>query len=305
MRDKQDDFRDRFDYVRTSLMQEPRGHRNMLGAVLTDPVTPDGDIGMIFLSPQGFFDMCGDSTFSATAALVDSGMFKSADPNGELRIKADTVAGRVDVHVRLERGEPMAITFDNVASFSLGTCMLEVEGAGVVEAMLGYGGLLYVYVQASQVGIPSLREVARDELLQVGTRVLRAAKKQVRVPVQKGAGVLAEPRPMDLITLWEPLSDRRGARVANFYAPLTTGRTPSGTGLSARVAVEFAAGRLGMGETYVHESLLGLQFSARATKAVEGNPPGIIPSVTARSFLMGTAEWVLHPDDPFRNGFVF
>lgn len=302
MRDKQDDFCRRYDYVRTSLMQEPRGHKNMLGAVVTDPATPDGDIGMLFLSPQGYFDMCGDSTFSGAAALVDSGMVPHTDPNGELDIKMDTVAGRVKVHVKLSEGEPIAITFDNVPSFALGTQTLDVIGKSV-ESWIGYGGLLYAFVAARQLGIESLREVPRDKLLEIGTQVWQAAREQTHVAF--GGTTLA----IDLITLWEPLEGERGARVANFYAPLTTGRTPSGTGLAARVAVEAAAGRLTKGETFVHESLLGLRFTARIVEdgiaRADRNPAGVLPSITARSFLMGMSQWVLHPDDPFRDGFVF
>ncbi len=297
MREKQDDFQKRCDYVRTSLMQEPRGHKNMLGAVLTEPATPDGDIGMLFLSPQGYFDMCGDSTFSGVAALVDSGLMRYQDPDGEMLVKLDTVAGRVDAHVRLKAGEPIAITFDNVASFALGTARLDVPGAGTVEAWLGYGGLLYAFVRADQVGIPSLRLVPKEQLLEVGTKVWLAAREQTKISSGGSADKAA-----DLITLWEPLNGEKGARVANFYAPQTTGRTPSGTGLAARAAIEAAAGRLGPGEPFVHESLLGLRFTARVVKKNEG---GVVPSITARSFLMGTAQWVLHPEDPFRCGFVF
>ena len=297
MREKQDDFQKRCDYVRTSLMQEPRGHKNMLGAVLTEPATPDGDIGMLFLSPQGYFDMCGDSTFSGVAALVDSGLMRYQDPDGEMLVKLDTVAGRVDAHVRLKAGEPVAITFDNVASFALGTARLDVPGAGTVEAWLGYGGLLYAFVRADQVGIPSLRLVPKEQLLEVGTKVWLAAREQTKISSGGSADKAA-----DLITLWEPLNGEKGARVANFYASQTTGRTPSGTGLAARAAIEAAAGRLGPGEPFVHESLLGLRFTARVVKKNEG---GVVPSITARSFLMGTAQWVLHPEDPFRCGFVF
>ncbi len=298
MREKQDDFQKRCDYVRTSLMQEPRGHKNMLGAVLTDPATPDGDIGMLFLSPQGYFDMCGDSTFSGVACLIDSGLIRYEDPDGQVLIKLDTVAGRVDAHVQLKAGEPIAITFDNVASFALGTQTLQVQGLGSVETALAYGGLLYAFVQAQQVGIPSLLGTPRERLLDVGTNVWLAAREQTKISL----GGNGEYKPADLITLWEPLDGEKGARVANFYAPQTTGRTPSGTGLSARTAIEVAAGRLGPGEPFVHESLLGLRFTARVAQK---SASGVVPSITARSFLMGTAQWVLHPEDPFRCGFVF
>jgi peptide/nickel transport system permease protein len=306
---KQAYFAQHCDHIRTSLMQEPRGHRNMLGAVITDPVTPDGDAGLLFLHPRGFFEMCGDSTFSGSAALIDSGIIACPDPNGQRLIKLDTVAGRVEVSVQLQAGEPIAITFNNVASYSLGEHRLHLDGLGEVPASLGYGGLTYAYVEAKHLGIDSLQLVDRDQLLEMGTRVWQAARQQLSLPSYTGPDRIGDLRPVDLITVWEPLNEERGARVANFYAPQTTGRTPSGTGLSARVAVEVAAGRLALGESFVHESLLGLRFTARAVQAdvqrAGQGPLGVIPAVTARSFLMGTAQWVLHPEDPFRAGFIF
>jgi proline racemase len=309
MAEKQAYFAEHCDHIRASLMQEPRGHKNMLGAVLTDPATPDGDIGMLFLHPRGYFEMCGDSTFSAVAAVIDSGIVTCEGPDGDLSLKLDTVAGRVDVHVRLKEGEPIAITFDNVTSYRLGTQAINVEGIGAVDAMLGYGGLTYAFVEARAVGIASLTHVNRDELLDIGTRVWQSGRAQTRLPSYVGPDRIGESRPVDLITLWEPLEGERGARVANFYAPQTTGRTPSGTGLSARVAIEVAAGRLREGETFIHESLLGLRFMARPVKMnvsrADGGTPGVVPAITARSFLMGTAQWVLHAEDPFRHGFIF
>ncbi len=309
MAEKQAYFAEHCDHIRASLMQEPRGHKNMLGAVLTDPATPDGDVGLLFLHPRGYFEMCGDSTFSATAALIDAGIVASESPDGELSLRLDTVAGRVDVHVRLKDGEPVAITFDNVASYSLGEQVIHIAGMGEVKAQLGYGGLTYAFVEASAVGLPALLHVNHDALLDVGTRVWQAAREQTALPAYVGRDRIGEPRPVDLITLWEPLPDERGARVANFYAPQTTGRTPSGTGLSARAAIEAAAGRLHAGETFVHESLLGLRFLARLVQVdvprADMGTPGVIPAITARSFLMGTAQWILHAEDPFRFGFIF
>ena len=308
MLEKQQAFAQRCDHIRTSLMREPRGHQNMLGAVITEPVTPDGAVGMLFLSPHGFFEMCGDSTFSAVAALIDSGILPYDDPDGEMTIKIDTVAGQVDVRVELRDGEPITITFENVPSYDLGTFELDFPEIGGIQALLGYGGLTYAFVEAQAVGIPSFRDVHRDELLQVGTRLWQAARASICLPSYLGPERVGEPRPVDLITLWEPLKDAQGARVANFYAPRTCGRTPSGTGLSARTAIEVAAGRLKKGETFIHESLLGLRFvaSPMATDIprADGGPPGCIPAITARSFLMGISQWVLPPEDPFQEGFV-
>lgn len=308
MAEKQASFAAQCDHVRSSLMQEPRGHRNMLGAVLTDPSTPDGDIGLLFLHPRGFFEMCGDSTFSSVACLIDAGIIPYSDPNGAMSIKVDTVAGRVNVEVQLQDGEAVGITFNNVPSYALGSQPLRVDGMGEVEALLGFGGLTYAYVEARSVGIPSLREVDTATLLEVGGRVLAAGREQISLPSLVSPTQMGEQRPVDLITLWEPLGIVKGTRVANFYAPQTCGRTPSGTGLAARVAVEVAAGRLQVDETFIHESPLGLRFLGKAVEMniprPDGGTAGIVPAITARSFLMGTSQWVLHPDDPFQAGFI-
>src|SRR5208283_2882720 len=175
-------------FIRATMMQEPRGHANMLGSVVTDPVTGDGDVGLLFLHPRGYFEMCGDSTFSSVAALIDSGIIRCQDPNGQREIKLDTVAGRVDVQVQLKDGAAVAITFNNVPSYSFGTQIINVAGAGGVQAQLAYGGLNYAFVEARSVGIPSLKDAARDALLDAGTRVWLAAQAQTKVPRHVGPG---------------------------------------------------------------------------------------------------------------------
>jgi proline racemase len=309
MAEKQASFVRLCDPIRTSLMREPRGHANMLGAVVTEPASPDADVGLIFLSPHGFFEMCGDSAFSAVAALVDAGIISYNDPDGDMSILVDTLAGQIDVHVDLRDGEPLAITFRNVPSYDLGATEVDVPHVGRIPVMLGYGGLTYAFIEAQAAGISSLKDMHRDELLDIGTLVLQNARDTIWLPDFVGPERVGEARPVDLITLWEPLEDTHGTRVANFYAPRTCGRTPSGTGLSARTAIEVAAGRLKEGDTFVHESLLGLRFVARLARMniprSDGGPSGCVPSITARSFLMGMSQWVLNPEDPFQAGFEF
>ena len=192
MRQKQASFFQSCDYIRTSLMQEPRGHANMLGAVITDPVTSDGDFGLLFLSPQGFFEMCGDSTFSAVAALVDSGMLPYQGPDETLEVKLDTVAGRVHAQVRIEACEPVAITFNNVPSFDLGETEIKIAGMGNVRALLGYGGLTYAFIRAQDIGIKSLKEYPRDELLEIGTRLWLSAREEILLPGYLGPERIGE-----------------------------------------------------------------------------------------------------------------
>ena len=154
-------------------------------------------------------------------------------------------------------------------------------------------GVTKAFGNAPHVGIPALGEVDRDRLLEIGAKVWHSARDQITLPSNVGPNHLGDSSPVDLITLWESLPDLQGARVANFYAQKTCGRIPSGTGLAARTAIEVAADRLAPRETLVHEHPLWLPFQARPVETnvarADWGTPKIVPAITVRSFLMGTA----------------
>jgi len=284
-------FREHLDWVRGIVCAEPRGHTNMLGAVVLPPVRRDAHAGVIFLHPGGYFDMCGDSAFSTVTALVDSGMVPPRE--GEFEVRLDTVAGPVDARVRVSGGEVVEVTLAGVPSYYLGSAELRVDGR-TVPAEVAYGGLVYAFVDAAAVGLAPLDRQPRARLLEAGTALWEAAR-----AVEVGG------RRVDLVTLGERLPGPARFRVANFYAPATMGRTPSGTGISARLALLVAKGEFpGPGEEkaeVVHESILGLSFRARAREVRPGGE--VVPEVTARSYLMAVTHLVVGEDDPFPAGF--
>jgi proline racemase len=305
MAEKQALFESESRAIRESVLMEPRGHRNMLGAVVTDPVTEGAALGVLFTHPHGYFDMCGDSAFSLASFLVDSRVIDAAP--GEHSVLVDTVAGPVTLELLVADGECISSTIRNVPSYSLGTGTFQTEG-GPVAALLAYGGLTYAMVHRSEVGVGSLRfadldAAARHEVVDAGSAAWAAAQRGCTSDAGQEVSV-------DLVTLFEPLEGDRGVRVANFYGVGTMGRTPSGTGLSARIAWEYAEGHLSPGEEYIHESVLGLRFHGRVesvheSSAGEAPPrgPSVVPAITARSFLMGVNAVVMKGDDPFRDGF--
>jgi proline racemase len=303
MLEKQANFEESLSCLRTALLMEPRGHRNMIGAIVTEPVRPESIIGVIFTHPAGYFSMCGDSAFSVTCFLVESGMLGIR--SGEVSLEMDTVAGPVRADVVIQDGECISATIQNVESYMLGAVSMEVNG-NVVSCPVSYGGLNYALVPAKAVGIPALRFADLDDdqrrgVLNMGSAALRAAQ------LVTGNGTSLPS--VDLVTLYEPLEGDRGVRVANFYAPGTMGRTPSGTGLSARLAWEYASGNLAIGEDFVHESVLGMRFVGRVEAVRErashesSTQPAVVPSITARSFLMGIQQVMITDDDPFKEGF--
>ncbi len=329
MAERQEYLARHHDRLRALVCREPRGHRNMLGAFVTEPVTPDGDAGVIFVHPEGYFEACGDSTFSAAVALLESGMVPRQVSDGQQTLRLDTVAGRIEVRATLRGGRVVSVAMRSVPSFALGSATLAVDGLGELTVELGWGGLLYAFVPAQAVGVCLTQRAARpqerEKVIEVGTRLWEAARDQLASPIP---GV-ASRRPVDLVTLYEDRSDHedgggapgsgetrrrggaeqpgqgtagmRGARVANFYGPRTMGRTPSGTGIAARAAILHATGRLGAGEPYYHESPLGLRFVARV---VQAGPAGTVSEVETMSYLMGIATLVVRDDDPFPEGFT-
>ncbi len=301
MQEKQANFERRHDSIRASLMLEPRGHRNMLGAVITPAVSAEADIGVLFLHGAGYFDMCGDSAFSTAAAAVELGLVPRGD--GSVDVLMDTVAGLVKARVSSENGVVSSIAIENVPAYYCEPQSLRVPTVGDVTVDLAYGGLIYAFVEATDLGVSSLKAIDRHELTQLGTSVLEQARKTIRFddPVARRT------RGVDLVTIVEPLADRQGQRVANFYAHLTMGRTPSGTGLSARLATMHAKGKLGLDERFVHESVLGLDFTGTIIEVKEDEESGtqlVRPIIETRSFLMGIQQFIIDEDDPFQSGFV-
>ena len=297
MREKQENFKAVADDLRAALCREPRGHRNMLGAILTEPVEPGSVLGVLFTSPDGYFDMCGDSSFSLGGYLADSGLVAKPDGgSGVVEAPVDTVAGLVVLRLRFEDSELVDTTIRNVTSRLVEKgVQVEVPELGMFAADIGYGGLSYAFFDAAELGFATLAlsemtPADQSRLIDVGSALWRAAR-------------AAQPdRPVDLITISEPLPDGAGYRVANFYAPGVTGRTPSGTGLSARVGVDHGLGTLKPGDTLVHESTLGLRFTATVADEDPASG-GVIPELSARSYLMGVQQIYFEEDDPFQAGF--
>ncbi|MEX2542041.1 MAG: proline racemase family protein [Trueperaceae bacterium] len=301
MQQKQDNFARAHDNIRASLMLEPRGHKNMLGAVITPAVRPDAHLGVLFLHGNGYFDMCGDSAFSTAAAAVELGLVPKEE--GVVEVLMDTVAGPLSARVCIEGGVVCSIGIENVRSYFCETQSLAVPSLGEITVDLAYGGLIYAFVEVHDLKAPALSQINRDELTKLGSLILTEAKERIRLTDP----VTGKERGVDLVTLVEPLEGRLGQRVANFYAPLTMGRTPSGTGLSARMATMHAKGKLKVGEHFIHESVLGLEFTGTISDVQPAeNSKGtrtVRPMIETRSYLMGIQQFIIDDDDPFKYGF--
>jgi trans-L-3-hydroxyproline dehydratase len=297
---------DQWDHLRTALMWEPRGHADMYGCIVTPPVTAGADFGVLFLHNEGYSSMCGHGIIAIATAAVETGMVPMASPETTVRI--DAPAGLITAHARIEDGRVAGVRFENVPSFVLALdAVVEVPRYGAVAYDLAYGGAFYAYVDVAKLGLTTTP--ADVEAL---TRAGRAIKQAVMA-----AREIPHPFEADLSFLYgtifvgPPHAAGGGSESAHssnvcIFAEGEVDRSPTGTGVSGRLAIHHARGELDLDTAIVVESILGTRFSGRILQATTFGPhPAIIPEVSGRAFITGRHEFLIDPEDPLQKGFIF
>ncbi|MER7110879.1 proline racemase family protein [Streptomyces sp. NPDC000229] len=292
-------FIDHLDHVRTLLMYEPRGHAAMSGAVLQPPTRPDADYGVLFIEVSGLLPMCGHGTIGVATVLVETGMVPVTEPVTTVRL--DTPAGLVSADVRVEDGAATSVTLTNVPAFCAALDRtVKVPGHGEVTYDLAYGGNFYAFVELDALGLPFDR-ARKDDLLAAGLAVMDAINATERPvhPEDPSIGGVKH------VYLTAPGSDATHSRHAMAIHPGWFDRSPCGTGTSARMAQLHARGELPIGRDFVNESFIGTRFTGRLTgETTVGGLPAVVPTITGRAWITGTAQYFLDPDDPFPAGFL-
>ncbi|RKT07450.1 proline racemase [Streptomyces sp. 3211.6] len=300
MAEKRLHFIEHMDHVRTLLMYEPRGHAAMSGAILQPPTRPDADFGVLYIEVSGLLPMCGHGTIGVATVLVETGMVPVVEPVTTVRL--DTPAGLVSVDVHVEDGAATAVTLTNVPSFSVGLDLkAEVPGFGQVTYDLAYGGNFYAFVELDALGLPFDR-ARKDDLIAAGLAVMDAVNASPDRPVHPENPSISG---VKHVYLAAPGSDARRSRHAMAIHPGWFDRSPCGTGTSARMAQLHARGLLPLDTDFVNESFIGTEFTGRLTaRTTVGGRPAVVPTVTGRAWITGTAQYFLDPSDPFPGGFL-
>ncbi|MFI8420377.1 proline racemase family protein [Streptomyces sp. NPDC085479] len=287
------------DHLRTLLMYEPRGHSAMSGAVLQPPTRPDADWGVLFVEVSGCLPMCGHGAIGVATVLVETGMVAVTEPRTVIRL--DTPAGLVVADVEVADGRALGVTLHNVPSFvDRLDALVEVAGHGPVRLDLAYGGNFYAILPIDRVGLPFDRAEA-PRILAAGAAVMDAVNEQLR-PVHPEAPEIAGCHHVQFVA---PGSTARHSRHAMAIHPGWFDRSPCGTGTSARLAQLHARGEADVGHVLVNESFIGSRFTATVVeRTTVAGRPAIVPAVTGRAWLTGTAQYFLDPSDPFPAGFL-
>ncbi len=293
--------RDNLDHLRTGLMWEPRGHADMYGAIITEPVTPDGDLAVLFLHNEGFSTMCGHGVIALTKVVLDTGII--AKRGDHPVVKMDTPAGRVTATGHRENGVVKKVSFVNVPSFVFAVDQsVDIPGIGNVRYDIAFGGAFYVFCNAGNLNL-GLEPKDVHQLIDVGRRIKYAVMESVKIehPFEPDLGFL-----YGTIFVDAPLNSKHHSRNVCIFAEGEVDRSPTGTGVSARAAIHHFKGGLREGETITIESILGTCFDVRLIETIQfGKYPAVIPEVTGRASIIGQHEFYFDAEDLLKEGFIF
>ena len=301
MAERRQHFMREFDWIRTALMFEPRGHAMMSGSILYPTTHSDCDIGVLYIETSGCLPMCGHGTIGTVTIAIEKGLVTPRTP-GQLVL--ETPAGRVVTHYTLDRGKVRTVRLTNVPSY-LHAQDLEVdcpELGGTLRVDVSYGGNFYAIVEPQE-HYRDLTDLNVGQIVQISRQLRTRLNERYEFihPEDERINGLRH-----LLWAGKPLKPDSDMRNAVFYGEQAIDRSPCGTGTSARMAQLAARGKLKLGDSFVHESYIGSQFTGRIEALSQvGQYPAIVPSIEGWARIYGENRITVDPaDDPYWQGFV-
>ena len=288
-----------YDWIRTGLMFEPRGHDMMSGSILYAPTRDDCDVAVLYIETSGCLPMCGHGTIGTITMGIENGLITPREPG---RLSIETPAGKVDIEYRQEGRYVEEVRLTNVPGFLYAEGMTaEVEGLGEIVVDVAYGGNFYAIVEP-QKNFRDMADFTAGELIGFSPKLRAAlnAKYDFVHPEHPAINGLSH-------ILWTGVPTVEGAHARNavFYGDKAIDRSPCGTGTSARMAQLAAKGKLQVGDEFWHESIIGSIFKGRVEAATTvANKPAIIPSIAGWARMTGYNTIFIDDRDPFAHGFV-
>ena len=289
------------DHLRKALMFEPRGHADMYGALITEPCTEDGDFGILFMHNEGYSSMCGHGIIATVTAAIECNDIQVYE-NDVATINIDSPAGRIVAYGQLVEGKPQ-VSFDCVSSFvEVTDQQVTIEGLGKVDYDIAFGGAYYAYVDADKLGL-SCDPNNVENLIHFG----RAIKKAVIADYQ-----LHHPEHDDLSFLYGTIftsnkvtNPTSHSRHVCIFADGEVDRSPTGTGVSGRIALLMHKENIAINEAVTIESILSTSMTVYGHKPHEYfNKQAVIPNVSGSAFVTGQHRFYIDKTDPVNPGFI-
>ncbi|CAM2008173.1 4-hydroxyproline epimerase [Acanthopleuribacter pedis] len=298
MSERRQEFMARYDWMRTALMFEPRGHDMMSGSMLYPPSDPANDVGILYIETSGCLPMCGHGTIGTVTVIIEHNLVRPKKP-GVLRL--ETPAGLVVAHYQEHNGRVESVRITNVPSFLFAKNLaVDCPELGELRVDVAYGGNFYAIVEP-QAAYAGLAKTPVGDLIRISPK-LRAALNQrytFQHPTDERIHGLSHIQ-------WTGAANHEeaDARNAVFYGEKAIDRSPCGTGTSARLAQLAARGVYSEGDTFVHESIIGSLFRAKVEGVTRvGDYEAIIPSIEGWARVTGINTIFVDDEDPFAHGF--
>lgn len=288
------------DWFRTLLSYEPRGNDDMSCTLITQPCEPGTDVGVLYFETSGWLPMCGHDTIGVSVALIETGMVNVTEPITV--IKLDTAAGVITVEAKVKNGVVQEVSFTNAPAFVLReNFTVETKAFGPLTMDVSWGGNLYAILPAASIGIPICPQNSA-KLIEAAQSIAKDINAQAdfRHPALQFVTEVTH-----IEFYGEPKSEDADIQNCVVALPKTVDRSPCGTGTSAKSAVLYNKGKLRVGESFVHESIIGSLFKCEIVgETTVSGFPAVVPKVTGNACIQGFATWILDPRDPFPEGFL-
>jgi len=315
MLEKREWLRKHADHLRRALMLEPRGHADMYGAILTEPVAPGSHAGVLFMHNEGYSTMCGHGVIAVTTMVLERGIVMPGgdgtsvvydSPAGTIRARATIRAGeaggagRAGMAGTTEAIRVESVAFVNVPSFVLHGGLAVKLGARTIRTDVAFGGAFYAIVDCEAAGLPI--DIAHlPELRRIGMEIKHAieATQTIAHPLEPGLqGIYGT------IFTGPPSEEGADLRNVTIFADAEVDRSPCGTGTAAVMAVVDAMGLLGEEKPFVHESLIGTRFHGRVVgRTTVGDYQAIVPEIEGSAWITGEHTFLVDERDPLKEGF--
>ncbi len=299
--DKKEYLESNLDYIRTAVMNEPRGHNDMFGSILMEPVSEEADFGIVFMDGGGYLNMCGHGSIGAASAIVETGMVDVVEPI--TKVVLESPAGLIKADVRVENDIVKDATITNVPSFLYKRDLkINVPTVGEVTLDIAFGGSFFAIVDITQgcLNVDICVENAH-EIKELGIKIRNEVNKSITV----SHPYLTYIKTVDLVEFYGPAKNPK-ATMQNvvIFGSGQVDRSPCGTGTSAKLATLIAKGKLKLNEEFVYESITGTMFTGKAIEKVKiGEYDGIIPQITGRAYVTGFNHFIINDEDPLKYGF--
>lgn len=285
------------DEYRKALMFEPRGHHDMFGSIVTNPINSKADYGVIYMDTGGYLNMCGHGTIGTVTAIIESGLVEAKEPYTEVVL--DAPAGLIRTKAEVKGGKVVNVTLTNVPAFLYKENLKTVIDSKEVTYDISFGGSFFALCDVTQIGLDIIPENI-PALTEFGMKLIENANKENQIQHPE-----VDITSVDLAELYCPTStpgcDMRNVVIFGDYM---ADRSPCGTGTSAKLATLYRRGKIGIGEPFVYESFIGTTFKGVIKEeAKAGEIPAVIPQITGSAYLTGVSTYIIDNEDPLKYGF--